>query len=244
MKAYAQSGFTIIETILFLSISSLLAVGLMFGVGTSINRERYHDSVRSLQSEIQQVYNDVINTHNSRDDNWKCDSSGVNKENGTATAIGQSDCFILGKYITPSKDGSSLNIKNVVGLSSPNITSSTNDIEALSESNIMIAGNLDEVYQIEWGAYLAQANSINPMSFSILILRSPSSGLIRTFTSNNNTTSESDIKNLLKQQFLLTPAKLCVDSKGLSNGPKMAIQINANATGTDSVEALGDDSGC
>ncbi len=52
-------GFTIIEISLFLAISSFLAVGLMAGWTTNINRQRYTDMVSTFKSDIQQVFTEV-----------------------------------------------------------------------------------------------------------------------------------------------------------------------------------------
>ena len=55
MKRVASRGFTIIEVMLFLAITGLLAVGVLATVGNSINVQRYRDAVVTLQTEVQAV---------------------------------------------------------------------------------------------------------------------------------------------------------------------------------------------
>ena len=54
-----KKGFTIIETMLVLSVTGLLSVGIMVGWSVNINRQRYDDSVNTFKSDIQQIFSDV-----------------------------------------------------------------------------------------------------------------------------------------------------------------------------------------
>lgn len=97
-----KKGFTIIETMLVLSISGLLTVGLMVGWSTNLNRQRYEDSVNTFKSDIQQVFNAVENPTNERVNNVNCVDSGDNislSQNGQGKARGTTNCVILGKMI-------------------------------------------------------------------------------------------------------------------------------------------------
>ena len=86
------------------------------------------------------------------------------------------------------------------------------------------------------------------MQFSVLIIRSPLNGAVKTFI--NTTTAVNNNVGNIKEVFSSTnsfeiPIKICVNSNGLFNGSKMAVVINANATSASGVEVLGDaSSGC
>lgn len=98
-----KKGFTIIETLLVLSISALFAVGMMVGWSANINRERYNDAVNTFKSDLQAVFDEVKNPTNSRAVKVKCNTSTVavslSVDNTTGQDRGSSNCVLLGKLI-------------------------------------------------------------------------------------------------------------------------------------------------
>ncbi|MFZ2125150.1 MAG: type II secretion system protein [Candidatus Saccharimonadales bacterium] len=240
MKTSNQAGFTIIETMLFLGITGLLVMGLLAGAGTSINIQRYHDSVTSLQSTLQQQYSEVANVNNESTGGLEC--YGDNQTN----PVGQSDCVIVGRYIS-SVNGSVLSIKSVVGyISSTTIFSSIqDDIDAINAINIRVSPVNGQTYDIEWGSSLVRSDNSNPLAFSMLVLRSPVSGVVRTFINSNEAIDDSDISTLVSDSALIEPLKACVESNGLFNSGKSAIFINPSSTSASGVEMQGEAfSGC
>jgi type II secretory pathway pseudopilin PulG len=234
MKFSSEVGFTILETILFLSITALLATGVLAGIGTSINVQRYRDSVTSLQSVLQQQYSEVSNVSN---DNAKgCDDK----------PRGQSDCVILGRYIT-TENNKILSIQRVIGQIPPGSVSSLDDVGIFKQPDgynaKVIPSYLEaaETYEIEWGSSLVKPNNGGSMTFSILILRSPISGTVRTFINRDSVVTAGNIQDndngLITPIALTTAIKMCVEpSGGLSAGNKTAVEIMANSTGPTGVE--------
>jgi len=248
MKLWDKAGFTIIETMLFLGITSLLVLGVLVGTGTSINIQRYRDSVSSLQGILQQQYSDVSNVDNNRDNSWACDSNAKTDPTipGGGIARGQSDCVILGRLITTT-DSHSLSIKSVVGYIPLVSTMSSNDIDALRQYTIQISSvtSESETYDIEWGSSLVQPSGDIPMVFSMLVLRSPLSGIIRTFIDSASVVDNSNIRDLINSVALKQSAKMCVDSNGLFTSARTAIEVMANSASASGVEVLGEaTSGC
>jgi len=241
MKLLNKAGFTIIETMLFLGITGLLVAGLLVGTGTSISIQRYRDSVKELQSTLQQQYSDVSNVSNDNSGDLTCYGD------GSISPKGQSNCVILGKFITAT-NSHSLSVKTVIGRIPLKSVSSLSDEAIFSEEgyNINISTMASSTYDIEWGASIVDKKGIDT-SFSMLILRSPSSGVIRTFVDPSRTIADKDIKNLLNTSpsALTQSANLCIDSNGLFTGTRNAIFITANSTGPNGVEVRGDaSSGC
>jgi len=232
MKFSNETGYTIIETMLFLGISGLLVTGILAGAGASINTQRYRDSVSSLQSVLQQQYSEVSNVSNDGT-SGSCDSK----------PRGQSDCVILGRYIT-TIDGKNLLIQDVIGKTPSSSVSSLNDVEIFKENGytIQISSSGNTTYVIEWSSSLVNESNI-PKLFSMLILRSPNSGIVRTFLANNPIVG---IQTLLTKEALLnTEVKMCVDSNGLFTGARMAVQVMKNIAGASGIEVLEEaGSGC
>jgi type II secretory pathway pseudopilin PulG len=248
MKFSNEVGFTIIETMLFLAITALLVVGLLVGTGNSINTQRYRDSISSLQSFLQQQYSEVANVENDNTTNLCYGDSTTNNLRG------QSNCVLLGRLITTTNNSNVLQIRRVVGYIPSSPTSSLDDIQIFKAGgyNISVTDTMNETYNLEWGSSTVDivANGSNPMTFSILIVRSPNSGIVRTFINPNKSIDAIDIQNtsvndgILNAAALQTPLKVCVDSNGLFTGARSAVIIDANSSGSSGIETLGDKSGC
>jgi type II secretory pathway pseudopilin PulG len=54
------SGFTIIEVVLFLAISGLMAIGLLAGTSMAIQRQQYRDAVQSFAGYLRDEYARVV----------------------------------------------------------------------------------------------------------------------------------------------------------------------------------------
>jgi len=248
MRRLNEVGFTIIETVLFLGITGMLIVGVLAGTGASINIQRYRDGVTSLQAFLQQQYSDVLSVSNDRNNDWACDSAGnITVETpGGGTVRGQSNCVILGRFLTTSADSRSILIRDVVGnVPSDSAVLAKNDLGVLGQYNIKISPVSSSSYDISWGAYLVKPGGNTAMSFSILILQSPLSGIIRTFINPDTVVADADIPSLIGQQFISQSVKMCVNSNGTYAGPKMAVLVTAGSATASGIETLGDTlSGC
>ncbi len=241
-----QKGFTIIETMLFLGITGLLVMGILVGTGAAINIQRYRDSVSSLKSVLQQQYTNVSNVSNSRTSSWVCDNNGqVIESDSGGIPRGQSDCVILGKFIT-TIDNQNLVVRDVVGSTSEK-TVPSNDLEALQKYNLRVS-SVDfsgENYRLDWGSTLAVPESGANATFSILILKSPASGAVRTFIDPSSVVADNSVGNLVSATALGSSLRVCVDSQGMFGGGQAAIFIVPGATGPSGVETLGEaTSGC
>lgn len=239
MKLSNKVGFTIIETMLFLAITGLLIMGVLIGTGNSINTQRYRDSVTSLQAFLQQQYSEVSNVSNDNAGSAKCYSD-------NAVPRGQSNCVILGRLITTNANSSGLIFEDVIGQIPSGLPTPSDDVSALAQYNITVLPSATNTYSVEWGGVLVNPGSNNQAAvFSILILRSPLSGIIRTFI--DNTAVVNNLPQFVKRTNpspLLQSEKVCINSSGLFAGGEMAVLVNAGATGASGVETLGDNSGC
>lgn len=221
-------GFTVIEVMLFLAVTGLLAIGILVGSGVAIGQQRYRDSVNSLKSFIQQQYNEVANVVNSRNKGWTCDSTGAIAEVPSGQPRGTSECVFLGRFITVNASGTELRSANVTAYRTPGAPEGVSDIAEIANYRLSISPIDQEVEQVAWGAQIVKQDTPNPMPVSILIVRSPLSGSLVTFTAEgvaSNLNSLVDIANTNQ------PRNLCMNADiGTFVGRRMEVRIDANAS--------------
>jgi hypothetical protein len=200
-----RKGFTVIEVVLFVAISGLLLVGLLFGVTSSIARQRYQDSVQDLADFLKTQFYAVSNPQLPEwfDGRWMgqdmldyntgdtCGFAepivGLDYE-GNATAVprrrGQSNCQYYGRLITFGENGEQdrVNVYLVVGMDGRGGALSGVPLDDLIASDIFIpAPDMADNYYIPFSAQ-AQSVGVNaPLRAAILIARPPRSGGVRTF---------------------------------------------------------------
>lgn len=241
MKTSYRAGFTIIETTLFLGITGLLVIGVLVTTGASITTQRYRDSVSSLKSALQEQYNKVSATSNLRTSEWRC-VGGVLDQSGVGDSRGRSDCQIIGRIITSTDSQSKLLFRDVIGYagSSSNAVTS-NDIEALSKYIISPSPIDTQEYKVEWDALIGGETG-SPKGFTVMILRSPVTGIIRTFTNPDRVVPDRDLQNLINQDALNAELELCVRPNSLAvTGGLLAVGIKKSATSASGVESLGEE---
>lgn len=241
MKRRSNLGFTIIETMLFLGLTGVLVMAMLIGTGTAIGAQRYQDSAVSLRSVFQQQYADVMTVANDRSVDWVCNNeSEVNEAEGSGIGRGQSDCVILGKYIS-SEDGVNINISSVVGRIPSQSVSSSNDIAAIELHQPSVSPIFPQSYSPEWGVTLNPPESDEPASFSVLIVRSPSSGVVRTFIDPDSAVANNNIAELLTQESLESELEVCLNPDGVTLVKRIALAIAPGTTSANGVEIRGEE---
>jgi type II secretory pathway pseudopilin PulG len=243
-----RAGFTIIETMLFLGVSSLLIVLLLTGTGAAINTQRYQDASESLKSLLQQQYADVNSVENSRDNTWSCGTSASPSNSGsTADNRGQSKCILLGKYVRLENE--KISVYKVVAYQKAT-TVQANDIESLKANyNLNIAKDNVDKSTMEWGTQIAHpVNSgvaPNPRKVGILIIRSPDSGQIYTFTnSDSDVPADGTVGSVSLANMLIAGNSLpgqgarliCIDSGGMFATNDRGVYLLTYAASSGAVE--------
>lgn len=248
MGVRRSSGFTIIETMLFLGITGLLIVGVLVGTGVSLNNQRYKDAVETFKGTLQQQYADLGSVQNGRSNTWSCDATARPVEDGQEIR-GQSECLIVGRYLRI--EGSSINFYTVLARQNPTPGPATTDIGKLAGNytyNISTA-EVDEK-QLEWGTTIAWPRSgtgsggAEPRTIGILFIRSPETGNIYTFTDNSIPRDTASITSQTFTNMMIAgpsiPGRgqraLCLRSGGLFSGGDMAVSLSQYAAGASAVE--------
>lgn len=233
MMVRKNHGFTLIELMLFLAISGLMAMGLMIGISNAVNQQRYRDALQSFVNHLHGEYSKVVTIQNTRTDNKaKCTSSGVENDAADGRYRGKSEeCSIIGRMIVPDDKAKKLEsyvIYATKDVTRPNIT--------LDDLGLIRAPQPETTYTLEWDTALSASGSNSPLFFTILLLRSPQSGLVESYKASGINTNPTEVlgKN---DDFTL-----CVNPSGLSvaDWGGVAIVTN-NAVGSNAVQLVGGD---
>jgi type II secretory pathway pseudopilin PulG len=241
MGIKTQNGFTIIETMLFLAVTGLLATAILVGSGVAIGQQRYRDSVNSLKSYVQQQYSEVTNVVNARNKSWTCDANGnvIASDASNGEARGTSDCVLLGRLMTVDSTGTKLTASNVIGYKAAGTGTGTaaSDIDELKTNYKLTASPIDQdIADVSWGAQVVKQKTTTPMPLSMLIVRSPLSGSVMTFTAEG---TQNSLTALITQK-----RDLCVNADpGSFVGKRLEVQISAFATNQGAVQIPSESAG-
>lgn len=231
-----ESGFTVIETMLFLAVSGMLVTVILVGSGVAIGQQRYRDSVNSLKSHLQQQYSETVNVTNDRGSNWTCnDGAAVSEVEGVGgVPRGTSNCVILGRFVTIDATGTKLSAANVIGMRQPGADEQASDLAELKENyTLRVSPVTPETTEVSWGAQVVKPKTATPMPFSLLIVRSPLSGSVVTFAAEG---VQSDL-NAMITTANMQQKDMCVNAEaGSFVGGRMAVRVAAYATNQGGIE--------
>jgi type II secretory pathway pseudopilin PulG len=225
-------GFTIIELMLVLAISGALVVAILVGSSAAINQQRYRDSVSSLKSFIQNQYDKVSNTLNDRAGTEGCTATAaIITAPGQAQARGTSDCVILGRLVTIAANGVDLTAVDVVGYPIGITPSGVTDIvELQTYYKLGVSATSTDSDVVAWGAKVIKPKTPStPQPLAMLIIRSPQSGSIMTFTAPGGVPS-GGVGALVSGLNNTANRDLCVNPSGFSTIKRMEVQVPAMAT--------------
>lgn len=204
MSQQKAHGFTVIEVMIFLSISGLLIIIAFMGTGSSLARAQFKDGMSTIQSFVQQQYSDVQNGLNLRT------NIVGSPECGPSNPIpGTGKCLFLGKLITfDPANGNQIVVYPVVSSTAPSSNDSMSESQMLDAYNPIVAkstgpphgpNDLREYFDLPWqiksirscdrskldtitaDKMLGDCDVAGGSFDSYLILRSPQSGAINTY---------------------------------------------------------------
>lgn len=243
-----QNGFTVIEVLLFLAITGLMAMALLGGWTTMINTQRYKDSVKTLQSFIQQQYNLVYNVQNGRSAETGCVIGadgpmfvGEDDDSETPRPQGQTNCVIMGRYIYISQ-GASVKVYPIIGedqddAGNPSDRQAILDLKPVAVTDdIGLAGS---ELTIPWQAQLVTSDpdSTTQMDVGIVIVRSPGSGIVHTYSqqvaSDSMPSAASVITDAVNEDM-----NLCLNPDVIFTGERMGVVIRRGASSQSYVQTI------
>lgn len=206
-------GFTIIEVMLFLSITGLLLIGAFLASGSAVGQIRFTDGVRGLESFMKRQYEEVLSGVNSRPNNIRC--SGSATSSGTSSP-GTSNCYLLGKAIVFTAGSSEARTFYVVG-SEPTIVDPDDSLdESLKSYAPATVTTESEAFSIPWDVYFRagkrqDSQAINAIAF----LRSPISSQVGVYLFNTSAsiTNPEPLSSVITVNASDTTGAFCVDGR-------------------------------
>lgn len=189
-----QNGYTLVEIIFVVAISSLMLVGVFQNANLKVSDRQYREGVELFRDFIAAQFEDVMSVKNNRTttDHF-CEQKDKN------TSVGQSECIYAGKLLKIKSDSDSTNIESfpVLALVSEPGFASDGSYAPPKVQDIKIMTDDPNVldFKSDWSvaAYYPFDSSINRVGQSgddyILIVKHPVSGYTRSY---NYTTKEGD----------------------------------------------------
>lgn len=237
--AKTNRGFTVIEVILFLAVASLMMAGVLVGIGSSVNSQRYNEALYSFEDFIKGQYSLTDNVRNNRPADQVCSPSSISLTPGSPEPRGTSECTIAGRLISTT-DGREITSRPVFATAGTYDTSGDEDL--LLSSLDLIAGPVDlvsddETFNVPWQTYIYtdRDNKTTSNEFSILILNLPTNGLTRTYFQDSAATSTMDD---FWTAGLPGDLILCVEPDGLISTNPLGVRVVQGATNSNSVQRI------
>lgn len=230
-----ESGFTIIETSLALAVTGLMVTVILFGIGNSLSHQRYTDAVNQTVDYFRGLYTRTTNTLNNRSQDEGCSASGVTSTGNMP--VGTSDCLLLGQVMR-SSNGTSITTYQVLALRDPSSdtgATTATDIELLQASSLQQGNQLD-TFTPDWGARLVNPGGTDAATFTIMVVRTPVTGTVLTYTSSSDTASVASLVSPTSQ----VDRSICIDQTdffGIGVAP-MGIKVTKGAANTTGVQVI------
>lgn len=214
-----KTGFTIIETVLFLAVSGFLIMGVVLGTSNSISRQRFQDSTQSFVEFLRRNYYEVSSTENSRkgETGDYCTVASGKISGSIDKFPGRTNCGIYGKMLV-FKNNKVLSY-DVLGETREGLTQEEsvnnlemNTVKSIKDFKLDILSAFKDTdsnqcrrryaysyseYRPEWQSRIETTKKPNKKGESfeatILIMRSPISGAIHTYVVKKDKDNQANI---------------------------------------------------
>lgn len=267
MKKHKR-GFTLIEVSIFLAITGLLFLGVTIGVQNSIYQQRYRDAVESFADYLRNVYASVLNVQSNGtgrtgeaiygklltfDESTRAGEV-VNDDRGQVIY----DYTIIGKAV-PAVELQNGNTRELLNALEVNVLRKEKESDSGIEKYVPV-GIIGE-YTPKWGTRVQNKSSFNDFGGSIMIVRDPKSGTVRTYlydgvieVNEKLKNNSADLANLLGGKIAdsngFKPAEIdfCIDPDGTEPSNNRTnvriIEGASNASGVEIVELDSNENEC
>lgn len=246
-----KRGFTLIEVILFLAVTTALFVGIAAGVQGSIFQQRYTDSVQNYAEFLRSVYSQVSNVQNEstgRSDKAIYGKVITFREKDDSEWDGQSTRNVIRTYNLIG-DVESTQANGMVGSESQGVGQNTmvscpdngsviGRLQCLQASvfkekgGVYVPVGFVENYTVRWNAEIQRTDKYDageyiPYVAIIIVAHSPNSGNISTYIWDSN---KDEINEVIKS------IESCASNSGCHNGDPFRTSHNSAYLNTGNTE--------
>lgn len=222
-----QGGFTVIEVTIFLAISGTMAIMLLVGVGVAIQRQQYRDAVQSFASFLTDQYTKVISVENDRTAADVCPIPGA----ASGGHRGQSNCVVVGRYITSQDEGRSFRTRPIfalLGVDGKTWSYRTSDVTAYD-------------YQTAWNVKTRLAEHAN-RDISFAMLRHPATGEL-TIHADSKVYAEDKLHELIQGNDN-SRSEVCVYDDQWLAPERLSVFLEARAGSSEALSVKEASDGC
>ena len=234
----ASRGFTIIEVMLFLAVTGVLAAGILASVGSTLGLQRYRDAVDGFSSYIQGQYGQIINVRNDIDNHRECAADGTFSIAHSAPPGTSETCVIVGRLVTTA-NGQTFQSQPIYmsGVTNTFLKSGVGDdvvftTDTAANRRLFIDSSAQaQTYQLDWGVR-TQPPATGDNAWAIAIVRSPISGVIHTYVTRRASVM---LDQLVVEGNRRNDSVICIDPSGWLAGQTLGVAIAADAPGASGV---------
>lgn len=223
-----QRGFTIIEVLLFLSISGLLMALLFVGTGVAIQRQQYQDTVQSFATFLRGQYSAMVNVENDHEGDAVCPIAAAGATGHSSISPppqrGQTDCLIIGRYIqADSNEGRRYRAFPIYA-------------KKQSGGWQYRYGDNSEEYYLNWDGRtkLAGRDHADQVQFSLAMYRHPGSGEV-TIKTAGRAYAPGEIRDFINSPANSHKQEVCVYDIGWLPNERLSVVISPNTGLSDAV---------
>lgn len=183
MKKHKR-GFTLVEVTLFLGLTALLFAGLIAGMNSSLEAQRFNDATQNFAEFLRSIYSQVSNVQSAGSGRseyaiyGKLVSFGQNTDLNGDDLGGEQKVFVYDIIGDAKMTSSGSSASDVLGSLNANVVKLNRDTEG-NITGVEFAG-LVESYSPRWGAAIETVDG-QLFKGSIIVVRHPRSGVINTF---------------------------------------------------------------
>ncbi len=147
-----SSGFTIVETLIFLAVSAVMFVSAMLLIGGSQRKTQFNTTTRDFESNIIDIANDIATGYYQSNGSIGCGVAAGEPTDSSPVPIGTNDkCILVGRVI--SSNGENYTVQSIMGLRTKNADGVT-DVTSLNDAKprLITAADATTTKPIGYGA--------------------------------------------------------------------------------------------